>query len=59
MTDVISQCLLVCLQEFVTATDIRITLTRINTYGDEIFSSLGKILNTYFYAISDFAVGGR
>ena len=46
------------LQEFVTATDIRITLNRINTYGDEVFQ-VRKVLQSYFYAISDFAVGGR
>ncbi|KAK4019594.1 hypothetical protein OUZ56_001608 [Daphnia magna] len=46
------------LQDFVTATDIRITLDRLNTFGDEVFGD-PKVLKSYFYAISDFAVGGR
>jgi len=46
------------LQEFVTATDIRITLDRLNTFGDEVFGD-PKVLKSYFYAVSDFAVGGR
>ena len=41
-----------------TATDIRITLDRLNTFGDEVFGD-PKVLKSYFYAISDFAVGGR
>jgi len=45
-------------QDFVTATDIRITLDRLNTFGDEVFGD-PKVLKSYFYAISDFAVGGR
>ncbi|GIY97709.1 laminin subunit gamma-1, partial [Caerostris extrusa] len=44
--------------EWVTATDIRITLDRINTFGDEIFGD-PKVLKSYYYAVSDFAVGGR
>uniref|UniRef100_A0A6I8N883 Laminin subunit gamma-1 n=2 Tax=Ornithorhynchus anatinus TaxID=9258 RepID=A0A6I8N883_ORNAN len=46
------------LQEFVTATDIRVTLNRLNTFGDEVFND-PKVLKSYYYAISDFAVGGR
>ncbi|GAB6031450.1 Laminin B (Domain IV) [Chamberlinius hualienensis] len=46
------------LQEWVTATDIRITLDRLNTFGDEVFGD-PKVLQSYYYAISDFAVGGR
>uniref|UniRef100_A0A8C5QNT2 Laminin subunit gamma 1 n=1 Tax=Leptobrachium leishanense TaxID=445787 RepID=A0A8C5QNT2_9ANUR len=46
------------LQEWVTATDIRVTLTRLNTFGDEVFGD-PKVLKSYYYAISDFAVGGR
>ena len=46
------------LQEWVTATDIRITLDRLNTFGDEVFGD-EKVLRSYFYAITDFAVGGR
>ncbi|XP_043914324.1 laminin subunit gamma-3 isoform X2 [Protopterus annectens] len=46
------------LQEWVTATDIMISLTRLNTFGDDIFKD-PKVLSSYFYAISDFSVGGR
>lgn len=46
------------LQEWVTATDIRIVLNRINTFRDEVFGD-PNVLRSYFYAISDFAVGGR
>uniref|UniRef100_UPI00358F6F53 laminin subunit gamma-1-like isoform X2 n=1 Tax=Myxine glutinosa TaxID=7769 RepID=UPI00358F6F53 len=46
------------LQDWVTATDIRITLNRLNTFGDEVFK-LEKVLRSYFYAISDLSVGGR
>jgi len=45
-------------QEWVTATDIRIVLNRINTFRDEVFGDT-NVLRSYFYAISDFAVGGR
>lgn len=48
----------VVLQDWVTAVAIRITLNRINTFGDEVFSD-SKVLKSYYYAISDFAVGGR
>lgn len=44
--------------EWVTATDIRITLNRLNTFGDEVFYD-PQVLKSYYYAISDFAVGGR
>ncbi|ALC43661.1 LanB2 [Drosophila busckii] len=46
------------LQDWVTATDIRITLDRLNTFGDEIFGDQ-QVLKSYFYAISDIAVGAR
>merc|ERR1711971_1042835 len=46
------------LQDWVTATGIRIALNRLNTFGDEVFGD-PKVLKSYFYAISDFAVGGR
>ncbi|XP_062338515.1 laminin subunit gamma-1 [Osmerus eperlanus] len=46
------------LQEWVTATDIKVTLNRLNTFGDEVFND-PKVLKSYYYAISDFAVGGR
>ncbi|XP_032425902.1 laminin subunit gamma-3 [Xiphophorus hellerii] len=46
------------LQEWVTATDLLISLDRLNTFGDEFFKD-PKVLRSYFYAISDFSVGGR
>ena len=46
------------LQDWVTAREIRISLTRMNTFGDEIFGD-PRVLRSYYYAISDFAVGGR
>ncbi|XP_076867326.1 laminin subunit gamma-3 [Brachyhypopomus gauderio] len=46
------------LQEWVTATDLLISLNRLNTFGDEFFKD-PKVLHSYFYAISDFSVGGR
>ncbi|KAF7284665.1 hypothetical protein GWI33_021849 [Rhynchophorus ferrugineus] len=46
------------LQEWVTATEIMITLDRINTFGDEVFGDQ-QVLRSYFYAIADVAVGAR
>ncbi|XP_075954415.1 laminin subunit gamma-3 [Anarhichas minor] len=46
------------LKEWVTATDLLISLDRLNTFGDEFFKD-AKVLRSYFYAISDFSVGGR
>uniref|UniRef100_A0AAY4AIB8 Uncharacterized protein n=1 Tax=Denticeps clupeoides TaxID=299321 RepID=A0AAY4AIB8_9TELE len=46
------------LQDWVTATDLMISLDRLNTFGDEFFKD-AKVLRSYFYAISDFSVGGR
>lgn len=46
------------LQEWVTATDLLISLDRLNTFGDEFFKD-PKVLRSYFYAVSDFSVGGR
>lgn len=45
------------LSDWVTATDIRITFDRLNTYGDELFGD-EKVLKSYFYAVSDLSVGG-
>lgn len=45
-------------QEWVTATELRITLDRINTFGDEVFGDQ-QVLRSYFYAIADVAVGAR
>lgn len=50
-----SPCLL---QEWVTVTDLLISLNRLNTFGDDIFKD-PKVLQSYYYAISDFSVGGR
>ena len=41
-----------------TATEIKIVLNRLNTFGDEVFGD-PNVLKSYFYAISDFAVGAR
>ncbi|KAK6760026.1 hypothetical protein RB195_021521 [Necator americanus] len=46
------------LQQWVTASAIKIVLNRMNTFGDEVFGD-PQVLRSYFYAISDFAVGGR
>lgn len=46
------------LQEWVTAVAVRVVLNRLNTFGDEVFKD-PKVLKSYYYAISDFAVGGR
>ncbi|KAG7171851.1 Laminin subunit gamma-1-like 2, partial [Homarus americanus] len=43
--------------EWVTATDIRIILDRLNTFRDEVFGD-PRVLKSYFYAITEFAVGG-
>lgn len=51
-------CLLFLSQNWVTATDIKITLDRLNTFGDEVFGD-PQVLRSYFYAISDIAVGAR
>jgi len=46
------------LQEWVTATDIQIRLKNLNTFGDEVFGD-ENVLRSYYYAITDFTVGGR
>ncbi|KAI3421145.1 Laminin B (Domain IV) [Globodera pallida] len=46
------------LQDWVTATEIMLSLVRLNTHGDELFRYL-DVLQSYYYAITDFAVGGR
>ncbi|KAK1155914.1 laminin subunit gamma-3-like [Acipenser oxyrinchus oxyrinchus] len=46
------------LQDWVTATDLLISLNRLNTFGDEFFKD-PNVLRSYYYAISDFSVGGR
>lgn len=44
------------LQDWVTATDIQVVFNRLNTYGDEDDQQARE---SYYYALSDFAVGGR
>ncbi|KAL5018766.1 hypothetical protein ScPMuIL_004488 [Solemya velum] len=46
------------LQDWVTATDIMIVFNKLNTYGDEAKNEDGA-RESYYYALSDFAVGGR
>lgn len=46
------------LNEWVTATEIRLSLNRLNTFGDDIFND-PKVLRSYFYAISDISIGGK
>ena len=46
------------LKDWVTATDIRISLNRLNTFGDEFFGDT-KVLRSYYYAISDISIGAR
>ena len=46
------------LQNWVAATDIRISLDRLNTFGDEVFGD-PKVLQSYYYSITDFNVGAR
>ncbi|XP_066585793.1 laminin subunit gamma-1 [Prorops nasuta] len=46
------------LQEWVQATDLKITLDELNTFGDEIFED-DYVLKSYYYAIADIAVGAR
>lgn len=41
-----------------TATELRITLDRLNSFGDEVFGD-AQVLRSYFYAIADVAVGAR
>lgn len=45
------------LQDWVTATDIMVVFNRLNTYGDEERDEEAR--ESYYYALSDFAVGGR
>lgn len=45
-------------QQWVTATDILISLDRLNSFGDEVFGD-AQVLKSYFNAIADIAVGAR
>ncbi|NIG60139.1 laminin subunit gamma-3 [Pontoporia blainvillei] len=44
--------------DWVTSTEFLISLDRLNTFGDDIFKD-PKVLQSYYYAVSDFSVGGR
>ncbi|KAL6061898.1 hypothetical protein STEG23_031517, partial [Scotinomys teguina] len=44
--------------EWVTSTELLISLDRLNTFGDDIFKD-PRVLQSYYYAVSDFSVGGR
>uniref|UniRef100_A0A2K6U1C2 Laminin subunit gamma 3 n=1 Tax=Saimiri boliviensis boliviensis TaxID=39432 RepID=A0A2K6U1C2_SAIBB len=46
------------LQEWVTSTELLISLNRLNTFGDDIFKD-PRVLQSYYYAVSDLSVGGR
>ncbi|XP_062938423.1 laminin subunit gamma-3 [Cynocephalus volans] len=46
------------LQEWVTSTELLVSLDRLNTFGDDIFKD-PKVLQSYYYAVSDLSVGGR
>jgi len=46
------------LQDWVTVTQLKISLDRLNTFGDEVFGD-PKVLKSYYFAISDIAVGGK
>lgn len=45
------------LQDWVTVTQLKISLDQLNTFGDEVFGD-PKVLKSYYFAISDIAVGG-
>ncbi|XP_076871504.1 netrin-1a isoform X2 [Brachyhypopomus gauderio] len=47
------------LQDWVTATDIRVTFSRLHTFGDENEDDSELARDSYFYAASDLQVGGR
>uniref|UniRef100_H3CXW9 Netrin-1 n=1 Tax=Tetraodon nigroviridis TaxID=99883 RepID=H3CXW9_TETNG len=47
------------LQDWVTATDIKIIFSRLHTFGDENEDDSELARDSYFYAVSDLQVGGR
>ncbi|XP_034044101.1 netrin-1a isoform X2 [Thalassophryne amazonica] len=47
------------LQDWVTATDIRVVFSRLHTFGDENEDDSELARDSYFYAVSDLQVGGR
>ena len=46
------------LQDWVTVTALKINLDQLNTFGDEVFGD-PKVLKSYYFAVSDIAVGGK
>ncbi|XP_056405663.1 netrin-1 isoform X2 [Hyla sarda] len=47
------------LQDWVTATDIKVVFSRLHTFGDENEDDSELARDSYFYAVSDLQVGGR
>ncbi|XP_066473762.1 netrin-1 isoform X2 [Tiliqua scincoides] len=47
------------LQDWVTATDIRVVFSRLHTFGDENEDDSELARDSYYYAVSDLQVGGR
>lgn len=41
------------------ATNIRLRFDRLNTFGDEIFTSDSRVLDSYYYAVSNVEIGAR
>ncbi|XP_029949449.1 netrin-1a isoform X3 [Salarias fasciatus] len=47
------------LQDWVTATDIKVIFSRLHTFGDENEDDSELARDSYYYAVSDLQVGGR
>ncbi|KAM8842227.1 netrin-1 isoform X2 [Synchiropus splendidus] len=47
------------LQDWVTATDIKVVFSRLHTFGDENEDDSELARDSYFYSVSDLQVGGR
>ncbi|XP_077780447.1 netrin-1 isoform X3 [Podarcis muralis] len=47
------------LQDWVTATDIKVVFSRLHTFGDENEDDSELARDSYYYAVSDLQVGGR
>nr|XP_040042373.1 netrin-1a isoform X2 [Gasterosteus aculeatus aculeatus] len=47
------------LQDWVTATDVKVIFSRLHTFGDENEDDSEVARDSYFYAVSDLQVGGR
>lgn len=47
------------LQDWVTATDIKVAFSRLHTFGDENEDDSELARESYYYAVSDLQVGGR